>query len=293
MSNYTRGILLVLTAGACWSIGGIMLRNMEAADGWQVLFWRAVGMTVTILLIMVLRHGRRVVPVFRAAGRAGIVGGLCLASGFTSNIFAMLNTTVANTLFMQSTQVFFAAVLAWILLRERVRRATWIAMVVAFVGVAVMMGDGLAQDALLGNLLGLGTGVVMAGFAIALRFGRDGDMLPAACLAGVFSALAGAAMAETLVVTTHDLLLALAMGVIQFGLGFTLFTFGSRHVPAAELMLVALTEVLLAPIWVWIGVGERASVATLIGGALLMAAIAGLALSGMRRRVPRKAAGVS
>ena len=292
MSNYTRGILLVLTAGACWSVGGIMLRTMEAADGWQVLFWRAVGMTVTILLIMVLRHGRRVVTVFRAAGRAGIVGGLCLAAGFTSNIFAMLNTTVANTLFMQSTQVFFAAVLAWILLRERVRRATWIAMVVAFVGVAVMMGDGLAQDALLGNLLGLGTGVVMAGFAIALRFGRDADMLPAACLAGVFSALAGAAMAETLVVTTHDLLLALAMGVIQFGLGFTLFTFGSRHVPAAELMLVALTEVLLAPIWVWIGVGERASVATLIGGALLMAAIAGLALSGMRRRVPRKAAGV-
>lgn len=283
VSSYIRGIFLTVSAGACWSLGGIMLRSMDSATGWQVLFYRAIGMTLTLLVLMALRHRSRMVAVFRSSGRAGIWGGVCLATAFTTSIFSMLNTTVANTMFMQATQVFFAAGLGWVVLRERVRTATWFAMAVALTGVGVMVADGFQHGTPFGTLLSLVTGLTFAAYAVALRAGRVADMLPSACLAGLLSALAGGLMAENLAVGVHDLVIALGMGIIQFGLGFTLFTLGSRLIPSAELMLIGLSEVLLAPIWVWVGVGERASAMTLIGGGILVAAIIGLALSGGRR----------
>ena len=270
---YARSVLLVFLAGVCWSVGGVMLRCMESATGWQVLFYRAVGMTVTLLLLLALRYRWRLVTVFRAAGMAGSIGGFCLATAFTCNIFSMLHTTVATTLFMQSTQIFFAAVIGRVLLQERVRLATWVAMAVALTGVGVMVAEGVMHGTLAGSLLGLVTGLTVAGFAVALRAGHTVEMLPCACVAGAFSAMAGGLMAEGLVVTPHDLGLSLVMGVGQFALGFTLFTLGASHVPAAELMVVALSEVVLAPLWVWLGIGERPSALTLLGGAIIMAAI--------------------
>ena len=284
MSSYARGILLVMSAGVCWSIGGIMLRSMEAATGWQVLFYRALGMTLTLLIVMVVRHRIRVFAIFRASGFPGIAGGLCLATAVTTNVFSMLNTTVASTMFMQSTQIFFAAALGWVFLRERVHGATWCAIAVALVGVGVMVSDGFERGTLTGNLLALTTGLAAAGFAVSFRAGRMGDMLSAACLGGIFTAVASGLMAGDLVVNDHDLALGLVMGVIQFGLGFTLFTLGSRLVPAAELMLLALTEVVLAPVWVWLGMGERASAMTLLGGSIIIAAISAVSVVGMHRR---------
>jgi len=212
------------------------------------------------------------------------MGSLCLATAFTSNIFSMLNTTVATPLFMQSTQIFFAAVLGWAFLQETVRPATWIAMAVALTGTGVMVAEGVVHGSLAGGLLGLVTGMTVAGFTVALRAGHTVDMLPCACLAVVFSAIAGGLMADGLAVTPHDLALCLVMGVVQFGLGFTLFTMGATHVPAAELMVVALSEVVLAPLWVWLGIGERPSALTLTGGAIIMAAIVGLAMCGMQKQ---------
>jgi len=281
---YGRSVLLVFLAGVCWSVGGVMLRCMESATGPQVLFYRAVGMTIALLLILALRYRQRLVTVFRATGIAGVVGSLCLATAFTSNIFSMLHTTVATTLFMQSTQIFFAAVLGWVFLQEMVRPATWIAMAVALTGVGVMVAEGVVRGTLAGGLLGLVTGMTVAGFAVALRAGHTVDMLPCACFAGVFSAIAGGLMVDGLAVTPHDFGLCLVMGVVQLALGFTLFTMGASHVPAAELMVVALSEVVLAPFWVWLGIGERPSALTLLGGAIIMAAIVGLAMYGMQRK---------
>lgn len=281
---YLRGVLLVMLAGGFWSLSGILIRNIEAAGPWQILFVRSLAVFVSLLLLLLFRYRAGVVTQFRRAGGNAVAGGLCLAVGFAGFVFALMNTSVANAVFILSVAPLITAVLAWIVLGERVLRPTWIAMAVALIGILVMVADGIRAGALLGNLMALLAVAGFAGFAVALRRGRDADMLPAACLAGLFAALAAAAMVPDFAMTAHDVLIAATMGVVQIAIGMVLFTSGSRHVPAAELALLSLTEVVLAPLWVWIGVGEVPRLLTLVGGAIVLAAIAGRALAGLRRK---------
>lgn len=283
---YLRGVALVMVAGAFWSLAGILIRNIEAADGWQILFVRSCATFATLLLIMIFRYGRQTSAQFRQAGLAAVLGGMGLAVAFISFIFAILGTTVANALFILSAAPLATAVLAWLLLREAVRRQTWIAIAVAVVGIAVMVVDSLGVGALFGNLMALISVLGFAGFAVALRWGRAADMLPAACLAGLFAALASAALVPDFDISLHDALICVVMGVVQIGFGMVLFTAGSRHVPAAELALLSLTEVVLGPLWVWLGVGEVPRLLTVVGGAIVLTAIAGRALTGLRRKPP-------
>ena len=283
---YLRGVILVMIAGAFWSLAGILIRNIEAADGWQILFVRSCATFATLLLIMIVRYGRRTPAQFRQAGLAAVLGGLSLSVAFTSFIFALLGTTVANALFILSAAPLATAMLAWLLLREEVRRQTWIAIAVAIVGIAVMVIDSLGVGALFGNLMALLSVLGFAGFAVALRWGRAADMLPAACLAGLFAALASAALVPDFDISLHDIVICCVMGVVQIGFGMVLFTAGSRHVPAAELALLSLTEVVLGPLWVWLGVGEVPRLLTVVGGAIVLVAIAGRAVTGVRRKPP-------
>jgi drug/metabolite transporter (DMT)-like permease len=148
-----------------------------------------------------------------------------------------------------------------------------------------MVGGGIAAGAWFGNLMALVTVVGSAGFMVALRRGRDGDMLPAVLWAGLLAAAVAAAMAPDLAISLRDVTLSAAMGAAITG-GMLLFTIGARTVPSAELALLALTEVVLAPIWVWLAYAEVPAVLTLLGGGLVLAALVGRALSGIRRRTP-------
>ena len=289
--GYGRGVALVMLAGVFWSLGGILIRNIETAGEWQILFYRSLFAALTFLCVLIWRHRCRTPQVFRAAGLKAAFGGLCLACGFTSFVFAMVHTSIANAVFILSASPLAAALLAWIVLREGVTRLTWAAILVALLGIGIMVAGGIAAGTLFGNLMAL---VAMAGFscyAVTLRAGRGGDMLPAACLAGIFAAIAAAVMAagtslEALAISPGDLAFCAAMGILQIGAGLVLFTLGSKTVPAAELALLSLTEVILAPIWVWIGVGEVPRAATLLGGAVVLLAIAGRALLGLKRKPP-------
>ena len=163
-------------------------------------------------------------------------------------------------------------------------------MVLAIAGVAVMVGGGIGAGALTGNLMALLSVVGFAGFAVAMRWGRRTDMLALVCLAGVFTAVVAGAMADGYAYSGRDLGVCIFMGVVQVGAGMMLFTMGSRHVPAAELALLMLTEVVLGPIWVWLLLGEVPRLVTLAGGAVVLAAIIGHALTGIRRKPPPLAA---
>lgn len=189
-----------------------------------------------------------------------------------------------------ATAPFMAAVLGWIVLREPVRAATWTAIVIAIGGIAIMVADKSGDVALKGSLAALGSAFGFAVFTVALRWGRTGEMLPAVFLSGLFAIVITSAICLsrglTFVLSPSDGGIAMGMGVFQVGAGLILYTLGSRSLPAAELALLSLAEVLLGPLWVWLFLGETASVNTLIGGAVLLAAIAGNALSGKRRKPP-------
>lgn len=288
--EHRTGLLLVLAAGVFWSIMGLVVRLMEEPGAWQILFYRSLALALFLFLVIAATSRGQPLRAYRRAGRAGVLGGLALVIAFSGSIVAVVNSTIANAMFLFATAPFMAAVLGRLLLGEPVRRATWVAMVFAALGVALMVREGIAFGHLLGNLAAIGSAFGFALFTIALRSGRNDDMLPAVSLGGLF--MTGVALAicwlsgQSLVMSAHDTTLSLGLGVFQLGIGLGLYTLGSRVVPAAELALLSMTEVVLGPIWVWLFLGETAGPYTLIGGAILMAAIAGNAVTRLRHRPP-------
>lgn len=287
---HRRGVLLVFAAGVLWSTVGLCVRLIEDAVVWQILLYRSVSLSVFLYVVIRLRGGQGVLAQVRACGRAGIVGGLALVASYAGGIYAIQATSVANAMLLFATSPFIAAVLGRVVLGEAVRRATWIAIGVAIVGIAVMVADQSGGVTLHGSLAALGSAFGFAVFTVALRWGKAAEMLPAVFLSGLFGIVVMLAICLVfglpLVLSPRDGGIAMGMGVFQVGAGLILYTLGSKSLPAAELALLSLAEVLLGPVWVWLVLGEAAGANTLTGGAVLLAAIAGNALSGKRRKPP-------
>lgn len=282
---YARGVVFMLAAGAFASVNGVLFRNIEAASDWQIIFWRNSTMFLFLVGLLVLRTRGAVVTSFRAAGKPGLVGGLILGAGNIFFALSIINTTVANALFILSASPFISAILAWFLLREHVQRRTVLAMIVALVGVGVMVMEGLGAGRLFGNVMAVGTTLAHAGFVVSLRYGRHADMLPSIVIAGASAAIVAFAVGGSMAVSWHDFAMCAMMGMGAMSIGFICFTVGSRHVPAAQVALLSLSEVVLGPIWVALMVDELPSMLTLIGGTLVLSAIVGQAVIGMRRPV--------
>lgn len=286
--SYRTGVMLVLMAGVCWSSMGLGIRMIETANVWQVLFWRSTAIVGFLFVLLMLRSRGRPVMAIRRAGIAGALGGACLVVAFTGGIYSMQTTTIANAVFMFAAAPLLAALLGRMLLGESVRRATWWAMGIAILGIALMVGEGIALGHVLGNAAAGMTALAFACFTIALRWRRLEDMMPTVFLAGVFATAVGAIICVSggygLSVPVNDIAVSLAMGVFQVGAGLVLYTLGSRAVPAGELVLLSMTEVVLGPIWVWWVFGETAGFYTLVGGTIVLLAIGGNAVSGMRRK---------
>jgi drug/metabolite transporter (DMT)-like permease len=270
---YRRGILQLVASGIFLSTSGIALRIIEEADGWQILFYRSLALSVTILIILVFQKRSRFFDEFRGLGWNDCLLAVFLGTGFVAYVFALLYNTVANALFIFSCAPFVAGFLGWILLGERVATRTWFAIGVAMSGLAVMVGSELAVSRYLGTLLALWIPIAYAASIIAVRSSKRDNMLVALCLAGLVAGGLSAIFVTDYALTSRDLIISLYLGVFQVGAGFTLVVLGARHVPAALVGLLALVEPVLAPIWVWMGVGEVPSLATIVGGTIIFLAI--------------------
>lgn len=286
--TYRKGVCLVLFAGVLWSSMGLGIRYMEVANVWQILFYRSLALSFFLFLVITFRSGGRPLPAIRKSGAAGAIGGLGLIFAFAGGIYAIQTTNVANAMFLFATAPFIAALLGWFILREEVRKATWIAMAFAVIGISVMVWEGMSLGYVIGNLAAMTSALGFAVFTIALRWRKLNDMMPTVLLGGIFAIITSAAICYldgySLDIPLNDITISLALGVFQVGAGLTIYTMGSKAVPAAELALLSMTEVVLGPLWVWMVLGESAGFYTLLGGAILMAAIAGNALSGLRRK---------
>lgn len=281
------GRLWVLAGGLCMSLGGPIIRLADDVTEWQFLFYRSLG-AAFLLLLYFLCSGRPVLALIRRTGMTGVVSGLCLATTFTGYVWGVMHSTVANALFLLSAAPLFAALLGWVVLREAVTRSMWLAMAGVVAGVVIMIGEGIAEGDLLGDLAALAAAVGFAGFSVGIRRGRHSDMTPTILIAAAITAAVSAAMAfaggSGLAAPVPDVGLAAAYGMLVIGAGIFLFTLGSKSVPSAELVLLSLAEVVLAPVWVWMAFSEVPSAPTLAGGVILLGSIAGQAAAGMRRR---------
>ena len=283
-STYPRGVLMVLCAGICLSTGGLIVRHIETADGWQIIFYRATSFVVTLLIFLAVRYRGRVIQPFKNTGVNGLLVAMFLGLGSLCYLFALLLTTVANVVFIISAAPFFTAAAAWLLLGERVRAVTWFFMAAALAGIGLMFVDGFVTGRWFGNVLALGVVASFVGMLVVIRQSKAIDMVPATCLGGVVAGVISVFMVDTFWISRQDLILCILLGSAQFGAGFILITMGTRLVPAAEVALLSLTETVLAPIWVWFFVNEVPSVFTLVGGATVLTAVVGQAVGGIRKQ---------
>jgi drug/metabolite transporter (DMT)-like permease len=282
-AGYARGVALTLFTALMWSTTPLIFRHIEGASPWQVVFYRSLSVVVAMAIVLAVRYHASFLVNVRAVGRPGLLAAVCLGSGSVFYIFALDYTTVANVAFLVSATPFLAAVLGWLVLSEAVMGRTWICIALAVAGVGVMLAEGFAFGGWFGNLLALGTATCSAIQAVALRWGRGVDMWPSVMLAGLVALGLSAPFVADFAITWRNLGLCVLQGVFISSLCNVLFTICARHVPAAELTLLSLVESVLSPLWVWLVLTEAPTSLTLLGGAIVLAAVVLQAMGALRR----------
>lgn len=283
-----RGMGFVFLAGVLWSTVGLGIRLIEDAQVWQILFYRSFSLSLLLWCVIRWRTGRSPLRQAIEAGTPAIIGALSLVAAYTGGIYAIQTTSVAQAMLLFASAPFMAAILGRIILKESVRWQTWVAIALAIAGIMVMVGDKSGITVWAGNLAALGSALGFAVFTVTLRWNRSVETLPTVYLSGLLAIVIMGAICLMqdlpMTISTRDTSIALAMGFFQVGAGLVFYTLGSRTVPAVELTLLSLAEVVLAPIWVWLAIGELPTFNTFVGGAVLLIAIAFNALSGKRRK---------
>jgi drug/metabolite transporter (DMT)-like permease len=279
--GYWKAFFLVLAAGIIWSFGALLVRYMEAAETyqWQYLFYRGSTVAIILLIYLLAKDGLAVVDTFKRTGLAGIIGACGLVAAFSGFILSITVTTVANTLFMLAAAPFIAAFLGIVLLQETVRVITWAAMTLALIGVMVMVVEGLETGNLSGSLIALVSAVGFAVFSVSLRFRREAPKFTTIALAGILCALFTLLIIflgkDTLAMPLQNVFLSVLHGAFV-GLGLILYSLGSKLLPAAQLTLLAMVEVVAGVLWVYLpifGIHEVPSMLTVIGGIIVLSAI--------------------
>src|SRR5262245_29237879 len=270
MDQHRRGRIYVALAAVAWSTAGLLQRELTVDVATQ-LAGRALFAVLAIFAYVAAAERGAVVRAFRAIGTAGLAVAVLMAISSGSFIIALNHASVANVLFMQALAPVLAVALGS-LLGERVDRRTWIAMTIAIAGVALMTG-GPGGPSAAGSAIAFVMTLSFAALLVITRHRRDVSMAPATCLGQLLVLVLAAPFATAGDISGRDLGLLVALGIGQIGLGLVLLTIGARLIPAAEVALISLLEIVLGPLWVWLALDEQPSATTLIGGAIVLGAV--------------------
>ena len=269
----TPGYILCLLAGFCLSFGGPLIREFEGASPWQILFWRSLFFVLAIVTFLLLVYKKQAFSIIKKSGFSGILGGVFLSTSFVGYVFAITETTIANVVFIISSQTLFLAVFAYFFLKEKISLRSFVAIILAISGVVLMLGDSISGGSLIGNLAALLIPVNFSILVIIIRKHPDLDMVPAIFYSGILSTVYGFILSESLTLSYKDLGLSFLLGVPQLAFGFIFVTIGSRTTPAATVGLLMLTESIFGPIWGWLFFNEMPSTSVFIAGAMIITAV--------------------
>ena len=267
------GYILVCFGGFCLSWGGFIIRSFEQATVWQILFLRSFFFLLGLTIFLFFVYKKNTLIKIKTSGLPALLGGFVLSFSFIAFVVAMSNTTVANVVFIISTQTMFLALFGFIYLKEKVSLIGSLSIFLAMSGILVMVGDSVSSGSLFGNLVALAIPINFAVLVMIIRKYKNLDMVPAIFYSGIFSCLYGLILSESFSFTFHDIFMGFLLGVPQLALGFICITIGSRTTPSATIGLLMLSETLFAPIWVWIFLGEIPPLSVFIGGLVIILAI--------------------
>lgn len=276
-------VALMIAAPVLWSSAGVVTRHLQRAQPFEQVFWRSLFafLFVAIVLLFQKQNPARAV---RAAGWPGLASGLMWAIMFTAFLFALSLTTTANALVLMSVSPLLTVLFSKLFLNDPVPLRTWLAAGAAAVGIAWMFSAGLSAH-YAGMAIAFLIPVAAAINVVVLRASAAKlDLIPAVMLGGALSCLIALPFALPFSATPRDLGLLAFLGVTQLGVPCMLLVLASRALLAPEIALLGLLEVVLGPLWVWIGAGEEPGGATLVGGAIVLAALAGNELAAIRMR---------
>ena len=267
------GYMLLLFGGFCLSWGGFIVRSFQEANVWQILFLRSFFFIIALILFLSLTYKNKVFKVIKDSGIPGILGGFVMSFSFVAFIIAMNNTTVANVVFIISTQTMFLAIFGFFYLKEKVSLIGSSSIFLAMSGILIMVGDSISTGSLFGNLVALVIPINFAIYVMIIRKNSNLDMVPAMLYSGIFSLIYGAILSKSFEFSSHDLFMGFLLGIPQLALGFICITIGSRTTASATVGLLMLMETLCGPLWVWLFLSEIPPISVFIGGAVIISAI--------------------
>ena len=281
MIKNSSAILIVLIAGLFWSFGPLVVRYIDDAQliPWQYLFFRGSVIFLVLNIYLFLAEGLKFTKNYNKIGLSGLIGGVSLGIANISFILSITTTTAAVTMMMLATQPFVAAILAYIFLREKISRTTLISIIIAAGGIIFMSLDSKGEGSLFGLINGLLSSLGFAGFTVSLRWRKKTPKFTTVAIAGIFCA---AVAILVLIFNDNNIFISVKNSSLSALHGFLvcsgliLFSIKSKDLPATDLTLLSLTEVLGGIFWVWLpifGINEVPSANTLIGGGIITAAI--------------------
>ena len=267
------GPILIFMGALSLSFGGLIVKSFDGATLWQILFWRSLFFSLTVLTFLIISYGKKTFSAFYESGLPGFFGGIILSFGFCGYVFAMYNTTVANTNFIISLQILFLAIFGYFFLKEKISAITLTSIVLAISGVLLMVGNSLSPGELSGNLAAFTMPITFAILIMIVRKFPTVDMVPAQFVAGISSCVIGFLLSNKLMISSHEIFLGFLAGFFQVGFGFIFITIGARSTPSAMVGIIMLSESVLGPIWAFLFVSERPSMFGLIGGSIILLAV--------------------
>ena len=267
------GPLLIFLGALSLSFGGLLVKSFEGSTLWQILFWRSMFFSLTVLTFLILTYKKNTIKAFYESGLPGLIGGIVLSFGFCGYVFAMYNTTVANTNFIISLQILFLAIFGYFFLKEKITALTLTSIILAMSGVLLMVGNSLTPGELSGNLAAFSMPITFAVLIIIVRKFPKVDMVPAQFIACISSCIIGYVLSTKIMISNHDIFLGFLAGFFQVGFGFIFITIGARTTPSATVGIIMLSESVLGPLWAFLFVSERPSLYGLIGGAIILFAV--------------------
>jgi drug/metabolite transporter (DMT)-like permease len=272
MTDHLRGTFMMVFGVLVLSPDTLLIYLVDA-DSWTIVFWRGVLVALTIFAAMTVHYRRDVIRRFTDIGRGGMISAALFGITSITFVTSVTLTTAANTLVIVASAPLFAAVFSRIFLKELVPIRTWAAAVVGFFAMVIIFSGSLGGGALAGDILALVTTICLAANFIVIRVHKEVSMVPAAALGGLICALAALPFASPASIHMGDILPIIIMGTIVLPFPLVMITVAPKLIPAPEVGLIMLLETALGPLWVWLVVGQRASVETLVGGGIILATL--------------------
>ena len=267
------GYILCLLGAFFLSWGGLLVREWEGSDIWQILFWRAFFFTITLIVFLYFTYKNNVILIIKKSGFPGLLGGITTSIGFIAYIISMTETTVANVLFIISTQTIWLAIFGYLFLKEKISLKTFFSIILAMTGISVMISDSLDTGSLFGNLIALFIPINFAFLILLIRKFSKFDLVPALFYGGIIIIIVAFFMSDTILVSKHNLLVGFLLGTFQHACGFICIVIGARSTPAVVVGLLMLVETLLGPFWVFIFLNEIPPMSVFIGGGIIVIAV--------------------